>query len=68
MRKAMLDARKKLGWSQAKVAEAIGMKTPTGYRNIERGTKNPSSPVLVELEKLFNVPASVLMERTPTGQ
>jgi transcriptional regulator with XRE-family HTH domain len=68
MRKAMLEARKRLGLSQDKVAREVGYKTSQGYANVEKGRKKPSADMLVKLEKLLGVPASALMENTPATQ
>ena len=66
MREAMRGRRREMGKSQQWVADAIGMTRP-GYANIERGDKKPSAEALIALERVLDVPASILLENTKTA-
>ena len=54
MRKKLIEARKSFGYSQAKVAELIGL-TTLWIGNIERSQSNPSLLVAFKLSELYKV-------------
>lgn len=58
-RHRLIEARKKHGWTQAKVAERLGV-TPSFYGMIEQGNRNPRLPLALAMENLFGIPASEL--------
>jgi len=73
VRRALLEARKSLGLTQAEVARRVGL-TRAAYVNIERGTKNPSLETALRIasvlgrsvEELFGRPSLVREpERAP---
>ncbi|GAV24768.1 transcriptional regulator [Carboxydothermus islandicus] len=55
----LINARKNHGWTQAQVAEKLGI-TPSFYGMIEQGSRNPRLPLALAMEKLFGIPASEL--------
>jgi len=64
VRRALLEARKSLGLTQAELARRVGL-TRAAYSNIESGTKNPSLETALRIaavlgrsvEELFGRPA-----------
>lgn len=58
-RHRLIEARKKHGWTQAQVAERLGV-TPSFYGMIEQGSRNPRLPLALAMENLFGIPASEL--------
>lgn len=58
------EARLKLGWTQADVAERIGL-TVEVYGRLERGQMLPSTPTLIGLRSALGVAADVLLGLTP---
>ncbi|MCL6611024.1 MAG: helix-turn-helix transcriptional regulator [Peptococcaceae bacterium] len=55
-RHRLIEARKKHGWTQAQVAERLGV-TPSFYGMIEQGSRNPRLPLALAMENLFDIPA-----------
>jgi putative transcriptional regulator len=55
----LISARKSLGWTQAQVAEKLGI-TPSFYGMIEQGSRNPRLPLALAMENLFGLQASEL--------
>ncbi|NPV30754.1 MAG: helix-turn-helix transcriptional regulator [Firmicutes bacterium] len=55
----LIEARKEHGWTQAQVAERLGV-TPSFYGMIEQGSRNPRLPLALAMENLFGIPASEL--------
>lgn len=55
------ELRKKNGYSNAKMAEELGYKTPTGYWLLEKGERKISVDTLYRLSKLFNVSIEELL-------
>lgn len=55
----LIEARKKRGWTQAQVAERLGV-TSSFYGMIEQGSRNPRLPLALTIENLFGIPASEL--------
>lgn len=58
-RHQLIEARKNHGWTQALVAERLGV-TPSFYGMIEQGSRNPRLPLALAMETLFGIPASEL--------
>lgn len=59
-RQHLVDARKRYNWSQAQVAQAIGM-TKSAYANIETGRRAPSLAKALQLQTLLNHPIDYLL-------
>lgn len=55
----LIENRKKRGWTQAQVAEKLGV-TTSFYGMIEQGSRNPRLPLALAMENLFGIPASEL--------
>jgi transcriptional regulator with XRE-family HTH domain len=58
------EARVKQGWTQADVAERIGL-TPEVYGRLERGLMRPSVPTLVRLRHVLGVTSDELLGLSP---
>ncbi len=59
--KTIISQRIKRGWSQTKLAEAIGSRQPVVSR-LERGEGNPSLQTLQRIAKAFDLSLSVSMK------
>lgn len=55
----LIKARKDRGWTQAQVAQKLGV-TPSFYGMIEQGARNPRLPMALKMESLFELPAAEL--------
>lgn len=66
MRHALKLRRKDAKLTQKQVASRLGI-TSRMYQYIEAGQRNPSWPVALRLERLFNTPASELLKISQRG-
>lgn len=66
MRQVLKLKRKAACLTQRQIASKIGITTRM-YQYIESGQYNPSWPVALQLERLFNTPASELLKIHETG-
>lgn len=60
MRSRLKQERLKRGWTQAYVAQKIGVQDRF-YRHIEAETRNPSYETVKKLRTLFNIPDEELL-------
>lgn len=60
--KAVREARQKQGLTQEQVAKVSGI-GPTYISDIERGVRNPSYELLIELAKALKTPLSEIVKR-----
>ena len=54
------EARKRMGWTQERVAEEIGV-TKSAYCGYETGKRKPDVPKVKELARVLHTPADVLL-------
>ncbi|SHG73310.1 helix-turn-helix transcriptional regulator [Desulforamulus hydrothermalis] len=66
MRHSLKLRRKAARLTQMQVASKLGI-TSRMYQYIEAGQRNPSWPVALRLEQIFNTPASELLKISQRG-
>lgn len=64
---SLISLRKQYGYSQATVAQLIGVKTPA-YATYESGRNEPKSEMLVRLSILYSVPVDLILQRDATSK